>query len=260
MDYLAKFKGLVGLGSRSSAEDRFLSLQGEGAGLVELGLLANEFSQAWAVGDAQRSEQALAAFRHLRDQRWPLQPAARATSPLTDSTTVFAVDVLFVQQAVGYILDGYTPTPPRGFQARGEEFLESFVYVTGLQFDSRTFVLTHLIPVAFDEQTSGGVRVNDASNSAALAMLDAAGLPLVCHLHSHPSTGIDATQPSGIDRAYQARLERGGHVAIGGIFSQDGYLRFFAGDPNRFVVRIHGKGIVEVEQHVFKLDLAHRGF
>jgi hypothetical protein len=113
--------------------------------------------------------------------------------------------------------------------------------------------------VAFAEQSALGVKVDDHSNRDALAWLDAVGLTLVAHFHTHPGSG--PASPSATDFAFQERLEGGGHVAIGGIFTTDRYLKFFAGDPNRFSLRIFGN-IEEVnrEHHIYRLPVADGQF
>lgn len=134
-------------------------------------------------------------------------------------------------------------------------FREVFHYATGVQVDQNTFVIGHIVPVTFSRQSAGGVRVADDSNIRALESLDRLGMPLLAHFHSHPGHGVQANHPSSVDRAFQERLERGGHIAIGGIFSRDGFVRFFAGDPARFAVEVQGNHFRKVEDHVYQLSV-----
>ena len=85
-----------------------------------------------------------------------------------------------------------------------------------------------------------------------LIKLEQFGHRLLAHFHSHPGRGSDSTHPSGTDRAFQQRLEKGGHVAVAAIFSRDGYVRFFRLDGN-FQLEIHGSGIEECEDNVYRL-------
>lgn len=145
--------------------------------------------------------------------------------------------------------------PPARIRSHVNGFREEFHYATGLLIDPLTCVVTHIVPVQYARQSAGGLRVADGSNIAALANLDRLGLPLLMHFHSHPGFGRDANRPSSVDRAFQERLERGGHRAIGGIFSRDGFVRFFADDLDRFVVEICGKNVHKVGDNEFQIQL-----
>jgi hypothetical protein len=138
-------------------------------------------------------------------------------------------------------------------------FRESFVYATGATVGRDSFAASELVEVAFSEQTAGHVRVLDSSNIRTLAELDARGTPLVAHFHSHPGRGETANYPSATDLAFQERLERAGHVAIGGIFARgDGvaHVRFFAGPQRKFLVTVQGKCAKEISKNVFELHMA----
>jgi hypothetical protein len=145
--------------------------------------------------------------------------------------------------------------PPSRIRPAINGFREEFHYATGLRSDPHTYVVTHIVPVKYSRQDAGGVRVTDASNISALAKLDELGLPLVMHFHSHPGFGRESNHPSLRDQAFQERLERGGHAAIGGIFSRDGFLRFFAGDVSRFCVEIHGNNVKKLSDVEFRVNV-----
>lgn len=180
------------------------------------------------------------------------EPAA----PLVEPPSIvprrrFILDSLFLLDSYHYVLKSARPQSTQGFR-------EEFHYAAGIQVDANTFVICHIVPVQFSAQSATRVRVADGSNIRALAALDKIGLPLVAHFHSHPGKGPDANHPSETDRRFQERLERGGHIAIGGIFTQDGHLRFFAGDPTRFVVDVQGNHFRKVEHNVYELAVADR--
>ncbi len=69
---------------------------------------------------------------------------------------------------------------------------------------------------------------------------------------SHPSRGINSNNPSSTDFSNQERLEKGNYKTIGGIFSRDGYLRFFS-DKLQYKISISGKGVENVSKGVYKL-------
>lgn len=176
---------------------------------------------------------------------------SKKTSPFQRNSKKvrFFVDSVTLNESYKYVC-------PDTIHAGNQGFREVFHYTSGLQIGRRAFVINHLVPVTFSRQTAGGVRVADSSNILALEHLDQVGLPLVCHFHSHPGFGPNANHPSGTDLRFQSRLESAGHIAIGGIFSRDGYLRFFAGDGTPFVVVVRGKRIKKVQENVYKLEFS----
>ena len=80
------------------------------------------------------------------------------------------------------------------------------------------------------------------------------GLLPLGYFHSHPGCGPRATRPSDTDRQTQAIMEESGSKIIGGIFSRDGFVRFYANDwePD---IRIVGKQIRKVAQNVYHLEI-----
>jgi hypothetical protein len=81
------------------------------------------------------------------------------------------------------------------------------------------------------------------------------GQALHAIFHSHPFPGRPT--PSGVDWRLQEVLDKGGYPAIQAVFSQDGYIRFFAKRP--FVVTVFGTGVECVDQDNFLYRLMHFG-
>ena len=156
----------------------------------------------------------------------------------------FVIDGLFLERSFEHVC----PSTER-------VFVERFHFASGVALDEKRFLICHLLPVRYARQSAGGVRVADASTIVCLAKLDRVGSPLLAHFHSHPGFGPEANHPSMTDRTFQATLEKGGHIAIGGIFSRDGFVRFFAGTSERFEVEIRGKNITKVGTNVYQLSL-----
>lgn len=120
--------------------------------------------------------------------------------------------------------------------------------VTGIQFGAcRT--LERFVHFTNDEQSALGVKANVSSVFKALTALDECGHGLHGIFHSHRFSGIP--RPSSVDLALQERLDAGGYGAVQCIFSEDGFLTFFAGSRN-FEVKIHGK-IKQLSRRVFRL-------
>lgn len=165
----------------------------------------------------------------------------------------FIVDSAFLRSSADYLCG-----IPKGNRAAPD--VERFHYIAGAKLGARTYVLQHLVAVKYAEQSAVFLRVADGSNFRALEQIDRWGLTLVGHAHLHVARGADATHPSGTDRDFQARLEQGGHIAVGAVFAPDGHVRFFAGDDSRFDIVVIGKQIEEVDKNVFRIEMANGSF
>jgi proteasome lid subunit RPN8/RPN11 len=218
--------------------------------IVRIAVAGSQLSHAMATGDMAGADKALSVVRAAIGGLQRQEPVV-APSPSTrgDGRTHFLVDSLFLAGAMKYLLEDPA--------SRKAEVRERFHYVTGIKVDAHTYALTHIVPVGFSQQSAVYLRVEDSSNIAALQSLDRWGTPLVAHFHSHPGRGPHAALPSGIDLRFQERLERGSHITIGAIYSQDGFVRFFAGDESRFVVTVFGKQVKEIERNVYQVELGN---
>ena len=130
---------------------------------------------------------------------------------------------------------------------------ENIVLVTGSRI-GRLRCLERVVPVSLQAQSAVGA-VTDASSLAEgyVGLYEYGLMPAAC-FHSHPGYGIEATHPSGTDMETQTLFERSGGTILGGIFSRDGYIRFYAkGDePN---VQVVGKKVEEVKKNLYRLDV-----
>ena len=63
--------------------------------------------------------------------------------------------------------------------------------------------------------------------------------------HSHTSNGPESTTPSSIDHNFMQRMAKIGCHCLGGIFSLDGYVRFFK-ESESFDIDIYGKGVEKI--------------
>lgn len=178
-----------------------------------------------------------------------------AVEPESNRVLRFCLDSLFLEDSFHHL--SMSALPPPGSTCR-PRFKETLHYATGVYLPKeRMAVPSQLIALEYAEQSSGGVVVDNESNIRALEFLNQRGLTLLTHIHTHPGSGASATTPSQIDLNFQSLLERGGHICIGGIFDRRGeYVRFYASDPERFSITIHGRGYTEVRPNVFKVSLA----
>jgi hypothetical protein len=130
---------------------------------------------------------------------------------------------------------------------------ESLHLMSGINQGER-IILDMMIPVKISHSSLGGVSADPDDNLNKLVLMDDYGFALYAVVHIHPSDGILSTHQSHIDIRYQETLERGGYKSVMGIFSRDGFLRFFRIE-NDFEIKIIGKGIevIDEESKIFKI-------
>lgn len=128
---------------------------------------------------------------------------------------------------------------------------EQFSFITGVEIEG-AFVLNQLLELEHDKRTPGGVTAQPGFTHRLLITLERFKHRLLAHFHSHPGKGPESTHPSGIDEAFQTRLEKGGHLAVAAIFSRDGFIRFFRMD-GKFDVEVFGEGVQKYDHNIFQL-------
>ncbi len=128
---------------------------------------------------------------------------------------------------------------------------ESILYASGNCFGD-SYTIERLIDLKLDQSKYGYAKANLEFSSQVLIGLEKYGSLFTCYFHAHPGRGINSNFPSSIDYANQDRLESGKYKTIGGIFSRDGYLRFFT-DKLEYKIIISGKGVEYVSEGVYKL-------
>lgn len=120
---------------------------------------------------------------------------------------------------------------------------EYMLAVTGILVDDvRT--LERLIEVKMNHQSAGQASFDMQAFLKIALMLYEHGQHLHAILHSHRFAGPPA--PSGTDTRLQCILEEGGYPAIQAVFSEDGWVRFFAND-RQFTIEIHGTGAEAID-------------
>lgn len=134
---------------------------------------------------------------------------------------------------------------------------ERLLLVTGTVAPDGTRILSRPLYVDFNKQSSVYVAADiNSSHNALVTLSEEYGHLLLGIFHSHISRGAASTCPSSIDRRNMERKRNDGIDCIGGIFSLDGYVRFFsAGDA--FSIDVYGKGVDLIETNhnsmVFKI-------
>jgi len=128
---------------------------------------------------------------------------------------------------------------------------EQFFFVTGAEVEG-VLVLDQWGEFAQQRRSRMGVVADIPSTHHLLIKLEQFGHKFLAHFHSHPGKGPESTHPSGIDDNFQRRLESAGHVALMGIFSRDGYVRFKRLDQN-FEIQIYGEGVENHAPGIYRL-------
>lgn len=120
---------------------------------------------------------------------------------------------------------------------------EWMLAVTGVK-QASLHTLEHLIEVKLASQSSTKAAFDMQDFARIVMELQEQGLALHAIFHSHRFAG--PPHPSGVDWHLQDLLDKGGYPAIQAVFSEDGYVRFFARRP--FSVTVYGKGVEDVDQ------------
>jgi len=132
---------------------------------------------------------------------------------------------------------------------------EWMLAVTGLR-QGRMRTLEHLIEVRLASQSLAQASFDMKDFMRVAITLYEHGQALHAVFHSHRFSG--PPHPSGTDDRLQQILEEGGYPAIQAVFSEDGYVRFFA-KKRRFSVQVYGKGVVPADGDKNLYRIVHFG-
>lgn len=164
----------------------------------------------------------------------PREPKPEPAPTGSDQGDVYLISSATLAQAYGFLTQHL---PGTGHEP------EWMLAVTGLRQD-RVRTLEHLIEVKLASQ-SGAQASFDMKDFMRVAItLYEHGQALHAVFHSHRFSG--PPHPSGTDDRLQQILEEGGYPAIQAVFSEDGYVRFFA-RKRRFAVKVYGKGAIQAD-------------
>ncbi len=118
--------------------------------------------------------------------------------------------------------------------------------VTGTITADGTRVLSRMEKVKYQSQSPAYVKGDEVDTHQKIIALDENhGHLLLAMFHSHMGRGAGATSPSVTDISFLKRMEKTGIDCLGGIFSMDGYIRFFK-EKNEFEMDVYGKGIDKI--------------
>lgn len=123
--------------------------------------------------------------------------------------------------------------------------------VTGTITSDGTRILSRMEKLKYGKQSAAYVSADDVdSHRKIISLAEEHGHLLLAMFHSHTSRGADATYPSSIDRAFLERMVKLGCDCIGGIFSLDGFVRFFSLRKD-FEIEVYGKGVKKIQNTPF---------
>lgn len=131
--------------------------------------------------------------------------------------------------------------------------IESLIYVTGVEA-GRYVILDRIISFKMDEQTPVYAKGNAQDTHRVLMQLSVMGYKLLGIFHTHLWEGMGAVNPSSIDITNQGRYEKSGYEAISGIFSKDGFVRFFSNSLD-FNMTVYGKEVQEYGNKIYRFNL-----
>ena len=120
---------------------------------------------------------------------------------------------------------------------------ERLHFITGTVTGDGTRVLSRIEKVKYDSQSAAYVSADKMdSHQKLISLTEDHGHLLLGLFHSHMSRGAGSTMPSSTDNSFMARMDKVGCHCLGGIFSLDGYVRFFM-SAKEFEIDVYGKGI-----------------
>lgn len=118
--------------------------------------------------------------------------------------------------------------------------------VTGSITQDGTKVLSTMRKLNMKDQSCVYVRADEPdSHGAIISLAEDFGHSILAMFHSHMATGEDATSPSSTDSDFLKRMAQVGCDCLGGIFSLDGFVRFYA--LKNFQLDLYGKGATKVQ-------------
>ena len=122
-------------------------------------------------------------------------------------------------------------------------------FVLGVEHDG-VLLGTKFVPIDYSERSIVSASTDDVKTQRMSIQASESGHVVMALIHSHPSMGIQ--RPSEVDIRTQRNWETGWRF-ISGIWSRDGYIRFFS-QKLPFSVQILGNHVEQVNADVFKLD------
>lgn len=138
----------------------------------------------------------------------------------------------------------------RSFQVCTELRAEGLHFITGIEYDGLR-IGTEIATLPYVDRSFASASADHQASQDLNAETHESGHTLVALLHSHPGSGIDANHPSSVDLKTQRLWEIGSRL-VGGIWTRDGFLRWYAVNI-AFTIDIVGHHLERIDAHLFKL-------
>lgn len=159
---------------------------------------------------------------------------------LIPAVPVYVANSLFLADCHRFLL-----SDPKGY--------ELMHLVTGSKVDTKIRTLERMEQVALASHSHIHAEADQHDLQRRLIEMSSWGLAMHGLFHAHPGEGRTATRPSSKDLTTHERHERGGYPLVGAIFVRDGWVRFFS-HSRPFTIQLSGTGVVQHEEHVFKIE------
>ncbi|MGQ9493709.1 MAG: hypothetical protein ACUVR2_08115 [Anaerolineae bacterium] len=178
------------------------------------------------------------------DMRRPFERAAQHQASPEEhpvAIPVYCVSSMTLHQCYQHLMQSKPNT---------NEEPEWMLAVTGLRIGP-FLTLEHWLTVTLSHQSRAQAAADTGAFTQLMLKLDTFGQALHAIFHSHRFNG--PPRPSGIDLNLQKTLEQASYPAIQAVFSQDGYVRFFAW-ARPFEMLVYGQGVEKYERFLYRLD------
>ena len=168
----------------------------------------------------------------------------KTSTPQKSTHSCYQVSSLFLSDCYHYL-----KADPRGN--------ERMLLVTGTITVEGTKVLSRVEKLKYGQQSPAYVAADRAdSHQKMINLTENFGHSVLGFFHSHTSSGPESTTPSSIDHDFMQRMAKIGCHCLGGIFSLDGYVRFFK-ESESFDIDVYGKGVEKIadksQYKIFKI-------
>ncbi len=136
------------------------------------------------------------------------------------------------------------------FRVCNETQDEGMHFIAGIEYDGLC-IGTHIIPFPYAQRSIAGAAGDPKATHKIVIETHEARHRILALLHSHPGSGPDANFPSSIDDRTQRLWERTSRL-VGGIWSRDGYLRWYSVNV-AFRIEVVGNYMEKIDDHQFHL-------
>lgn len=194
--------------------------------------VSTEIFESFFNSQPQRVQILLEKLQHLSDLHNLAGNIIDQNNKKGTNSTLYVVGTKFLDECFEYLTS--------------MDDKEVFHYVTGLKFGD-IYTLDNIQKVKLKHQSSCGAETDSRSSAQSIINIDRFGHFLHATFHTHPAK---ATNPSSDDIKDLREFTRGGYKTIGGIFTMDGFIRFYSLMP--FEVQIYGKGVKKIDDNLYK--------